>query len=116
MSIDRVCGSQRVKTQIILELEFHFQAAHRIGSVGFCFSTVNAIFNFCRLVTESVHWYLTKEKYDDLARTVKDISRANNKQLTELTQYNLDMLMAKGEKASAYLFYLTSFIGLSKGV
>lgn len=74
------------------------------------------IFNFCRLVTESVHWYLTKEKYDDLARTVKDISRANNKQLTELTQYNLDMLMAKGEKASAYLFYLTSFIGLSKGV
>lgn len=74
------------------------------------------VFNFCRLVTESVHWYLTKEKYDDLARTVKDISRANNKQLTELTQYNLDMLMAKGEKASAYLFYLTSFIGLSKGV
>lgn len=69
------------------------------------------IFHFCRLVTESVHWYLTKEKYDELASTLKDISRANNKQLTELTQYNLDMLMAKGEKASAYIFYLTSVLG-----
>uniref|UniRef100_A0A1B6F9N5 Major facilitator superfamily (MFS) profile domain-containing protein n=1 Tax=Cuerna arida TaxID=1464854 RepID=A0A1B6F9N5_9HEMI len=50
------------------------------------------------LVSESVHWYLTMEYYEQVVSVVKNIARINKKQLSEATQHTLDNLVAKREK------------------
>ncbi|XP_054271478.1 organic cation transporter protein-like isoform X1 [Macrosteles quadrilineatus] len=51
------------------------------------------------MVTESIHWYMTKEYYEKVVSTVKNIAQCNKKEISESTQHALNLLLAREEKA-----------------
>lgn len=59
-----------------------------------------------RFVSESVHWYLIKDRFEEVVLIVKKIAHVNKKDVSEIMQQNLQNLQAKMDKASGYLLFI----------